>query len=549
MFPAADHTYDSLAVSLLSGAFGPMQEPPPPRPEVCDENGKPVFPPRPRGPKPGNPAGFTFLGQFIDHDLTEFRVVGGDLAIIPQNPQIGQRQRVLEDLRHPDQETPTTTNGRTGKLDLDSVYGLLGTGQPDLFTPDGQFRIDDDGDIHRGDAFRHRRLIADPRNDENKLVVQVHLLFEKLHNKIHAGKSGANDTKGPTGRKFLATKRAVQAVYRRIVLHDYLPRIVAPGQIDEVLVHLAEGTTAYQKMNRRNAEILSRLNIAPSPAMPVEFSHAAFRLGHTQLRDGYVLRRDGGEVKLFNTARNSIDLRGDGPLVQKVTETQNGYDLRVSWELFFKLTDGTAEGEPSGPQPGAPIDAELPASIFRLPPPTIGEPPVALAERNVRRGVDFGLPSGQQAAAALAEIYGYIPPVGLDALFPPALFGEFKEVLLREPKLQWDTPLWYYIIREAEQVVDAPYLGSVGGYIVAETILGAMVESLLEPDDDGAPPPTVEAAVESLVAERRKLTKELADGNVAHWDEIESGVRGWQTVPTRPGEIWSMSQLARFVSA
>lgn len=542
LFPAADHTYDSLAIALLSGALGPLQKLPDPIKCVDGEPVRQPLPPR----KPPNPAGFTFLGQFIDHDLTEFRVVSDGLALIPQNPQIGQRQRVLEDLRHPDRETPTTTNGRTGKLDLDAVYGLLGTAQPELFTEDGQFRIDGDGDILRGDVFREGRLIADPRNDENKLVLQVHLLFEKLHNKIHAAKTGPVSDKGPAGALFLETRRTVQEVYRRIVLHDYLARIVAPKQIDKVLRKLARGKTAYQQMNRRNAAILAELGIRAAPAMPVEFSHAAFRLGHTQLRDAYLLRRPDVVARLFDTSRTGIDLRGKSPLVQ--TEP-SPFDFRVEWNLFFTLPPAGSGAAFMLPQNGEPIDGDLPPSVFRLPPPSIGEPPVSLAERNLRRGVDFGLPSGQQAAGALTSIYGYIRPTTREELFPDAVFDTFKEILIREPKLQWDTPLWYYIIREAELVGDAPYLGPVGGYIVAETILGAMVEGMMEPVDPDVAAPTLEAVVTGLQEERARIAKQFADFGAQAWEEVEGGLRGWKTKPAKTEDIWSMSQLIRFISA
>jgi hypothetical protein len=162
LFPAADHSYNSHAISLLTAALGPLH--------------------RLKSPKEkGNlPTGFTFLGQFIDHDMTEFRVIGSGFSLIPQNPEISQRQLVLED-RRLENQLPTTTNGRTARLDLDSVYGLLGVAQPDLYDDDGQFlyRTNEHGigiDIHRGDAYRERRLIADPRNDENKIIVQLHMV-------------------------------------------------------------------------------------------------------------------------------------------------------------------------------------------------------------------------------------------------------------------------------------------------------------------------------------------------------------------------------------
>ncbi|RAI38929.1 hypothetical protein CH341_26905 [Rhodoplanes roseus] len=238
--------------------------------------------------KPANPAGFTFFGQFIDHDLTEFRVVGENLSLIPQNPTIGQRQRVLED------GEPTSTNGRIPTLDLDCVYGLLGVVEPDLFHADGQFRMRaDQKDILRDPRlYRNGRLIADPRNDENKIVVQIHILFERLHNQIHSSKPGSAAEKAPGGRAFEETRRTVQNVYRRIVLHDYLPRIVQEPHINAVLDKLERGETFYQAMNRRARAAFRQAfpryetlglerEVQPEGliAMPVEFAHAVFRLG------------------------------------------------------------------------------------------------------------------------------------------------------------------------------------------------------------------------------------------------------------------------------
>ena len=237
LFLKEEHEYNAHAISLLSGALGPMQEG------------------TPSASKSGIKAGFTFLGQFIDHDLTEFRVVNEALQIVERNPMIGVRQRVAPE------ENPTTANGRTGKLDLDSVYGLLGTDNPALFDSDGFFllgsqsRCNDQGprDIRRNVDFADGRLIADPRNDENKIIVQLHLLFMALHNKIHGTKVG-NHPLGSDG--FGDTKRQVQQAYRRIVLCDYLPRIVKAEIISNVIDALRNGTSFYQKMNRQVNQVL-----------------------------------------------------------------------------------------------------------------------------------------------------------------------------------------------------------------------------------------------------------------------------------------------------
>lgn len=445
LFEAADHQYSSHAVALLAGAAGPI------------ETGGKADAAGPLPAKPGNPVGFTFLGQFIDHDLTEFRVIGEDFRLIAVNPTIGQRQRVLED------GDPTCTNGRLAKLDLDCVYGLLGVAQPDLYSDDGLFLLGaGDKDILRGPAYRNGRLIADPRNDENKLIAQIHLLFQRLHNKVHQAKPVALGDKGPGGNVFADTKLQIQNAFRRIVLHDYLPRIVQKVHLDAVLAKLAAKETFYQAMNKRARKAFAKLvSISEEEetslvAMPVEFAHAVFRLGHSQLRSRYRVNA-ANEFPLFDPQR---DLRGDEPITA---------DFQVQWDLFFDKSGGPPADH------GQPIDGNVVGPVFRLPPPAITEPPVSLAERNIRRGVDFGLPTGQEVASYLTEVYGAIPGTPASGLFPDVDFvARYKEVLKVDPTLAWATPLWYFILREAGLYRGGPQLGAVGGLIVAETILGSL---------------------------------------------------------------------------
>jgi hypothetical protein len=436
LFLKEEHEYNAHAISLLSGALGPMQELP-------DDASKPAI-----------KAGFTFFGQFIDHDLTEFRVVDEALRIVERNPTIGVRQVVAPE------ENPTTANGRTGKLDLDSVYGILGTDNPDLFDNGGffilgsQLRRNGTGprDIVRNVDFADGRLISDPRNDENKIIVQLHILFMRLHNKIHEAKVG-NHPLGSEG--FRDTKQRVQQAYRRIVLCDYLPRIIKSEIIANVINSLKNGKSFYQQMNRRVNQALE--SEEPVVAMPVEFSHAAFRLGHSQLRDRYLMQ-PGRSLRLFETIpRADSDLDGDLRGAEPITDVNE-----IDWDLFFGTTGND----------GLPLDTFLPASIFRLPRPAVTEPPISLAERNILRGLDFGLPSGQEVAVALRSVYGPITVV------PASELGIPEDVLQIEPSLEVLTPLWYYILREAQILNPTqPQLGEVGGYIVAETILGSMVAS------------------------------------------------------------------------
>ena len=438
LFLKEEHHYHAHAISLLAGALGPMQE---------NESEQPS--------KPSLRAGFTFLGQFIDHDLTEFRVVDEEMRLIEKNPTLGVRQRVAPE------ENITSTNGRTGLLDLDSVYGLLGDDEPRLFDGQGFFllgsepRSNQQGsrDIQRNVDYADGRLIGDPRNDENKIIVQLHTLFMRLHNDIHQRKGGNH----PFGSDcFKETKQLVQKIYRQIVLCDYLPRIVQQDIINRVKASLEKGTSFYQKMNRSvNQGLETEESVV---AMPVEFAHAAFRLGHSQLINGYQLNANNA-LPLFNTLETVGSQAGDLRGNQAITAA-----TEITWSYFFGASA----------QYGAPLDTTLPSSLFRLPQPAVTEPPISLAERNILRAIDFGVPSGQEVAVALRQNqnYGSIPLVAGNDLAIPS------EVLAIEPSLEVLTPLWYYILREAEILnPNGSELGSVGGYIVAETLLGSLLAS------------------------------------------------------------------------
>lgn len=426
-----DPLYDSHAVSMLAGPHGPIS---------LAASGSTA--------KQAMPAGFTFFGQFVDHDLTEFRAVQERRAL-PMNPQLGVRQSVAGDPGE-----ITATNGRTGLFDLDSVYGLLGEPDAALFDGEGLFIVGAEPrtignftaprDIRRDSDYRDGRMIADPRNDENKLILQIHLLFMRLHNLVHGDKPGTHPVGSP---EFAASCATVKAVYHRIVLCDYLPRLVRQLEIAPVVDRLLAGTAFYSDMTRR---VRAAEACPPGAApMPVEFAQACFRLGHSQLRQGYALNAS-QSLPLFATG--GPDLRGRQALTAQT---------EVEWSRFFGSTA----------QHGEPLDARLPEATFRLPPPAVDAPPQSLAERNIRRGADFGVASGQTCAVALKARYPHIAEP-----MTPAELGLSAEITGVDPGLATQTPLWFYILREAQERNPAgPELGEVGGLIVAETMLGALL--------------------------------------------------------------------------
>ena len=184
------------------------------------------------------------------------------------------------------------------------------------------------------------------------------------------------------------------------------------------------------------------------PFIPFEFSGAAYRFGHSMVRDRYGLKR--------------LPATGAGPPGVPFGDLAGHQALSrrhvIDWERFFDL------GAPRGLQASFRIDTALAEPLFELPE---GEP--MLARRNLLRGVKLGLPSGQQVA---------------DALHAPALEPEELEIDAKPGRRSRDlllrsTPLWYYVLCEAEKREKGKHLGPVGGRIVGEVLVG-----LLDADPD-----------------------------------------------------------------
>jgi hypothetical protein len=327
------------------------------------------------------PAGFTYIGQFIDHDIT-----------FDPTPFAASRR-----------DPAALRNFRTPRLDLDSVYGLGPEIQPYLYDRDapGKLLLTH---VPLLDLPRNRQglaLIGDRRNDENAIVSQLHLLFLRFHNRI-AGELG-----------FEAAQRLVRRHFHWIVLREYLPAVLG-GPFNGPREHFT---------------------FDGEPFIPVEFSGAAFRFGHSMVRDDYGVKPlpGPGALSLFP------DLRGFRPL-EPVRE--------IAWERFFVL-GGHA------PQDGSAIDTRIAPSLFRLPE---GEP--VLARRTLRRGVKLGLPSGQDLAAAVGA-----PALDEADLHLDGVGEEPREALTAA------TPLWYWILCEAQKA-GGRHLGPLGRLIVGEVLLG-----------------------------------------------------------------------------
>jgi hypothetical protein len=385
---------------------------------------------------PELPAGFTYFGQFLDHDITFDKTDG-----LPSG-QLSPEEIV---------------QGRSPSLDLDNVYGrgpaLEGkrlyeadnihlrightspAGPPG--TPEGSVLPND---LPRGDnpADEREASIGDPRNDENLAVAQTHLAFLKFHN-IVVGRL-AEQGYG-NAELFERARRIVTLHYQWIVLHDFLPRVIDQFVLNEVI---ASGAPLFKNVGDEE------------PAMPLEFSVAAYRLGHSMIRDSYSWNRiftDAGLDLLFIFSGGSGDMFGSPTLPS-------------NWVADFRRLFDFAGAPGVEPTPvlnrTRSIDTGVALNLHRLPGRPDDSGRASLAVLNLLRGRLVGLPSGQ----AVAELLGVTP------LTPAQVRQGAHANVLHNHGFDTQTPLWYYILKESEVLNNSQRLGPVGSRIVAETFVG-----------------------------------------------------------------------------
>jgi hypothetical protein len=395
------------------GGLLDARDPPPPASPLT---------PNPRNrDNPDQTAGITFLGQFLDHDVT----------FDPTSSL--ERQSDPEAVR----------NFRTPVFELDSVYGSGRAPSPHLYdqASPGAAKLLVDAAAPR-DLPRNSQntaLIGDPRNDENLIVSQLHLAFTKFHNEVvdTVRAEGVADV----NYVFDHAQRLVRWHYQWIVVHEYLPAILGEALVEDIL------RTGRRFYRWRNA-----------PFIPVEFSVAAYRFGHSQVRPGYIANFSGDQGRPFvaHLFRSDVDHSLSDP--DDLVGGKRAPRRFVDWRTFFDLGSTPPGHEDLGasPKPNKRIDTKLSSILFDL--PGLADAPHSLAQRNLLRQLTFELPSGQRVARAMdlkrikRDDLADLRPLGFDV----------------------DTPLWLYLLREAEVLADGRRLGPVGGRIVAEVVLGLL---------------------------------------------------------------------------
>jgi hypothetical protein len=305
-------------------------------------------------------------------------------------------------------------------------------------------------------AANGRAIIGDERNDENLLVAQTHLAFLKFHNAVVdriATGAGA-----PTGLAlFNEARRITTWHYQWLVLHDFVERLVGEGEIDRIR---HEGRRFYRFKSR--------------PYMPVEFAAAAYRLGHSMVRESYehnhVFNSAGGLAPgtlafMFHFTGKSGGVVGDLAAAETAPPFDQMKRFPSNWVIDWRrYIDLGALPAGVGFNPSRRIDPFVVPALHTLP-GEMGRDGV-LPFRNLKRGVLLELPSGQDVARAM----GFQPLTG-DELGTD-MGGGSDGTVLKAQRLEHATPLWYYILKEAQLVHGGTRLGPVGATIIAECFLG-----------------------------------------------------------------------------
>jgi len=373
---------------------------------------------------PDNPtstAGVTFMGQFFDHDVTfDF----GSALGVPSEPTLA-------------------SNGRTPKLDLDTVYGLGPVASPQLYDPADRAKLK----IESGGRFEDlpragdmTAIIGDPRNDENLIIAGLQCAFIKFHNRVvDLVRNDRNNRLGAgSGSDFDRARRLTTWHYQWLLVHEFLPRFVGQEMVDRVL---ARGGRKFYRPD--------------SAFIPVEFQTGAYRSGHSMVRPSYRANLQGNPEQkpffgfIFDPTLGDVadpdDLVGGCRAPRRF----------IGWQTFFDFGDGQVKNNKL-------IDTLLSTPLFNLPLSAIAsrDQPQVLPQRTLLRHVTWSMPSGQRIAAKMG-----VAPLATADLSELAPYGL---------GLDASTPLFYYVLKEAQLTQGGLHLGEVGGRIVAEVFVGML---------------------------------------------------------------------------
>lgn len=392
----------------------------------------------------GIPAGYTYLGQFIDHDMTF---------------------------------TNGEDNDRTAQLDLDSVYPAEGEGEKNNTMQDKKFlfnSVDSASDVRDllRDKISHAK-IPDSRNDENIIIASLHLTFQKFHNILINEK----------GKSFDEAKRIVLDHYHAIVAYDFLPKVTDMNARE--VQNILNGNDKRFLYTKKSVQ-----DNGNKPFIPTEFSGACYRFGHSMVQDRYdfnnTFKNEPTLNNLFFNFNRAPDANSD-PASHTITKdwtlTGKGKgDVHESLNIFFGQIN---DNEVGGINFTSKIDPLLSEVMGKI--PVKGDASANLPAMNLLRGQMLNLASGQEFARWVKKSASS----GHKMKAAPLLENSAIAIFIRQElkiqnidiiKVSKKTPLWFYILCEANVNAQGNTLGPMGSRLVAEVILGILMDDMVNVD-------------------------------------------------------------------
>ena len=433
------------------------------------------------------PAAYTYFGQFVNHDISAptgdvvtqhgWTAAAGVIgAVDPPGLDRNRRAKpsiILDNLanEHPEPLTLSSLYGdgpesadpeiralyhadgkrfRLGQTrrEADAVFTNL------LINPARVIHATGAPDIPRAAGVPQ---LADRRNDENLILSQLHLALMLLHNKAVT----ALEPQVPDAAEcFRQARQLVTRHYHWLILNDYLPRLLSTAVTGKPL---SRWPTRLTEANR----------------VPLEFTTAAFRFGHSMVGAAYDFNANFGvNGRISDTGATLEDLFAFTSHGNMQASLPGSHALPdhwvIDWKRMTRVLPQPAHGAPRDFGSAERIDLTFARDMLNI----VGDSTAAvhgsILFRNLMRGFHRRIPFGQR----LAGEYGVAPltedevrmALPDDGLLPPGTRGlrETAETLgfLRE------TPAWLYFLCEARARENGERVGPTASHIIADTIVG-----------------------------------------------------------------------------
>ncbi len=396
------------------------------------------------------PVGHTYVGQLLTHDISQDKDTKLDRQFSPGDIK----------------------NHSTPWIDLDVVYNYAG--RPAERDPTDPAKLLLGNDIGNERDFardeKGRALIPDQRNDQNNNVAQLTAVVMQFHN-AQVERLRKDGDVGDSDALFERARALTIAHWQAIALTEFLPIFVEPDLIDDII---------------RNGPKVYAESMARDGVVPVEFSAAAFRFGHSIVRGRYTLNDNEGadRVRLFPLSPKELDrsLIGHRPIPK---------ERQIDWDRFFDFETSIQgdldddEDQFKGLQVSRKIDRFLARPMLRIPEFLMLGRPVpehllkeqlipdrdvlSLASLNLQRGKALRLPSGQAVAASMG-----LTPISNEEMGLCANMTSCSEWGYEWEKGSNEAPLFLYVMEESRLQGAGERLGAVGGRIVAEVMIGLL---------------------------------------------------------------------------